>query len=150
MHGMRATSSAIRDSFDRSFDMYRDLLAVLDAVVLSSKLPGLRSNAVGGQLWCVIGARESYARAIAAGRWDGFSCSLLEPADPMRVGEALDRAAAAVIEVLGSLDELGDAQARLLLDLLEHEAQHQGQLIRYLYGLRLPIPDSWKSRYALG
>jgi len=34
-------------------------------------------------------------------------------------------------------------------NLLEHEAQHHGQLIRYLYGLRLPIPASWKSRYAL-
>jgi len=37
----------------------------------------------------------------------------------------------------------------LALDLLEHEAAHQGQLIRYLYGLALPIPASWKRRYAL-
>jgi hypothetical protein len=28
-------------------------------------------------------------------------------------------------------------------------AAHHGQLIRDLYGLNLPIPDSWKSRYAL-
>lgn len=32
---------------------------------------------------------------------------------------------------------------------LEHEAAHQGQLIRYLYGLRLAIPESWRKRYAL-
>ena len=37
----------------------------------------------------------------------------------------------------------------LVLDLLEHEAAHHGQLIRYLYGLDLPIPDSWKRKYAL-
>ena len=30
------------------------------------------------------------------------------------------------------------------LDLLEHEAAHHGQLIRYLYGLDLPIPETWK------
>jgi hypothetical protein len=36
-----------------------------------------------------------------------------------------------------------------VLDLLEHEAQHHGQLIRYLYALKLAIPDSWKARYAL-
>jgi hypothetical protein len=149
MRGMTAVSAAIRDSFDRSFGMYRDLLALLDEHALASKLAGVPSNAIGGQLWCVVGARESYARAIAAGRWDGFSCSLLEPGDPAQVTDALDRSAAAVSEQLGDVDQFGDAQVRLLLDLLEHETQHQGQLIRYLYGLRLPVPDSWKARYAL-
>lgn len=36
-----------------------------------------------------------------------------------------------------------------LFDLLEHEAQHHGQLIRYLYGLGIERPPSWKERYAL-
>jgi uncharacterized damage-inducible protein DinB len=33
--------------------------------------------------------------------------------------------------------------------LLEHEVQHHGQLIRYLYGLGIERPESWKQRYAL-
>jgi hypothetical protein len=37
-----------------------------------------------------------------------------------------------------------------MIDLLEHEAGHHGQLIRYLYGLRREIPESWKKKYALG
>lgn len=143
-------STAVVESFDRSFGLYRDLLAVLDEVSLNSRLPGLSSNAIGGQLWCVVGARESYARAIAAGEWTGFSCSLDEPGDPAKVAEALARSEAAVSEALAQLDESSDAQDRLVLDLIEHEAQHHGQLIRYLYGLKLPIPASWKARYALG
>jgi hypothetical protein len=65
------------------------------------------------------------------------------------VAAALDRSAAAVASVLQAHERLTEAQQRLVLDLLEHEAQHHGQLIRYLYGLGLQIPASWKERYAL-
>ena len=37
----------------------------------------------------------------------------------------------------------------MLLALLEHEAQHQGQLIRYVYALDYTFPESWASRWAL-
>jgi hypothetical protein len=47
------------------------------------------------------------------------------------------------------IDGFSAAQQGFLLDWLEHEAAHQGQLIRYLYGLRLAIPQSWRKRYAL-
>jgi len=143
------TATAIRNSFDRSFGLYRDLLEILDGRLLGSKLPGLPSNTLGAQLWCVVGARESYARAIASGKWAGFSCSLDDPGDPAKVVEALGRSETAVREALGSPGRSSDTQDRLVLDLLEHEAQHQGQLIRYLYALKMPIPASWKSRYAL-
>jgi hypothetical protein len=143
------SSSAVGTSFERSFGLYRDLLGVLDARALTSGLPGLPSNSIGAQLWCVVGARESYARAITAGGWSGFTCSLDEPGDPGRVAAALESSAATVASALRSQERLTDLQERLVLDLLEHEAQHHGQLIRYLYGLRLPIPASWKDRYAL-
>ena len=143
------SSAAVRASFDRSFGLYRDLLEVLDEDGLQSRLPGLSSNAIGAQLWCVIGARESYARAIAAGEWAGFSCSLDEPGDPAKVAAALGSSESAVLQALRHLAEMTEAQDRLVLDLLEHEAQHQGQLIRYLYALRLEIPASWRARYAL-
>ena len=143
------SSSSIGTSFERSFRMYRDLLGVLDARTLTSRLPGVPSNSIGAQLWCVVGARESYARAIEAGAWAGFTCSLDEPGDPERVAAALESSAAMVASVLRSEERLNDVQERFVLDLLEHEAQHHGQLIRFLYGLRLPIPASWKDRYAL-
>lgn len=108
------------------------------------------SNTIGAQLWCVVGARESYSRAIKAGEWSGFTCSLVDPGSKTEVQAALGRSEADVSEALADVALRTDAASGLILDLLEHEAAHQGQLIRYLYGLKLPIPPSWKERYALG
>jgi hypothetical protein len=33
--------------------------------------------------------------------------------------------------------------------LLEHEIQHHGQLIRFVYGNRLSFPESWNQRYTV-
>jgi hypothetical protein len=149
MQQLMVSATAVTTSFERSFALYRDLLDVLDERALASALPGLPSNSIGAQLWCVVGARESYARAIASGAWAGFTCSLDEPGDPTKVTASLQESAERVSEVLKSSGPSTEVQDRLVLDLLEHEAQHHGQLIRYLYALRLPIPASWKGRYAL-
>ncbi|HXH23274.1 MAG TPA: hypothetical protein VNN10_14715 [Dehalococcoidia bacterium] len=138
-----------RNSLERSFRLYRDFVAALPPDALSRKLPGLRSNSIGAQLWCVVGARESYGRALEAGRWSGFSCSLEDANDGAQVVEALARSEEAVRAALEGAGAFDDPRNRLLLDLVEHEAAHQGQLIRYLYGLDLPIPASWRERYAL-
>lgn len=142
-------AAALADRFARSFDLYRDLAAGLDETALNSKLPGLPSNAIGLQLWCVVGARESYARAIREGAWAGFSCSLEEPGRKEPVVDALRDSAAIVSGVLGSIGDFDEIRSGLMIDLLEHEAAHQGQLIRYLYGLRLRAPESWRNRYHL-
>ncbi|MES2737583.1 MAG: hypothetical protein V4672_14770 [Verrucomicrobiota bacterium] len=139
----------IADSLDRSFTLYRDLIESLDETALSSKLPQLPSNTLGLQLWCVVGARESYSRAIQANQWSGFTCSLETVSVKTPVAEALTRSAQAVSDALKSIETYTDVQNRLIIDLLEHEAAHHGQLIRYLYALKLTIPASWKSRYAL-
>lgn len=141
--------SALRQSFARSFGLYRDLAESLDSRALKSHLVDVRSNTIGEQLWCVVGARESYARAVLAGSWSGFTCSLDDPADPSRVAESLSRSEGAVLHALEAIETYTASQSRLILDLLEHEAAHHGQLIRYLYALRLAIPPSWKARYAL-
>ncbi len=142
-------TSIIQDSFDRSFALYRDLVVSLDDDTLSSKLADLPSNTVGLQLWCVVGARESFTRAIQANHWSGFSCSLDSTTEKAPVADALHRTAEGVSGILQTIDSFTDVQNRLIIDLLEHEAAHQGQLIRYLYGLRLTIPASWRSRYSL-
>jgi hypothetical protein len=148
-HAGMMSTNAVVESLDRSFGLYRDLFPLLDETLLSSRLGSLPSNTVGAQLWCVVGARESYARAIVAGEWAGFSCSLEATTDPASVCAALDRSAGSASEAVRSLDRPSHAQERLVLDLLEHEAQHHGQLIRYLYGLRHAVPASWKERYGL-
>jgi hypothetical protein len=141
----------ILERLDLSFALYDELVGELDEALLEATLPGLPSNTIGAQLWCVVGARESYARAIVAGEWDGFSCSLTAAGtrDREAVTAALARSAADVRRAFDALAPEDDDRVRLALQLLEHEAAHHGQLIRYLYGLRLPVPTGWKERYAL-
>ena len=132
--------------------LYEDLVAALPEEALGMRLPELPSNSIGSQLWCVVGARESYVKAIRAGRWQGFACRVTrdESKASRQMGAALEETAALAEACLedGSVEWTPESE-RLLVTLLEHEAQHHGQLIRYLYGNRLEIPASWKERYAL-
>lgn len=132
---------------ERSFKLTHDLVAYLDEASLGLDLPGLPSNRIAGQLWCIVGARESYLKAIVAGGWQGFSCSLTTPRAKESVLAALD----ATHQSLGELDfaDLTDAQLDLAFALLEHEVQHHGQLIRFVYANGLTFPDSWHERYTV-
>ncbi len=69
----------LKTRLDRAFTLTRDLVAHLDEGALGLDLPNLPSNRIAGQLWCIVGARESYLRAIEAGGWQGFTCSLSAP-----------------------------------------------------------------------
>jgi len=128
---------------------HRELVLALPEEAFQVRLP-LRSNSIGAQYWCVIGARQSYTRAITVGEWGGFKCSL-SAADVKvkgKVLEALDQSAADFNQV-ASLVEWNLRRDDLLLALFEHETQHQGQLIRYVYGLGYTFPLSWIERWAL-
>ena len=142
---------ALRDRLERSLDLYLELSQSLSDDDLARTLPGLRSNSVGAQLWCVVGARESYARAVEGGTWAGFSCSLTgdDVKSVERVRDALERSGRRVLELAAEAGSFDEVRAGLLMDLLEHEAAHRGQLIRYLYGVPLAIPDGWRKAYAL-
>ena len=146
-----AISAIIRERFVASFELYDELASEVPEASLALKLPGIASNALGDQLWCVVGARESFAGAIRSGAWSGFSCSLTAQETRARdaVIAALSRSAEDLLVAIDDLGMYDDDRSRFALRLLEHEAAHQGQLIRYLYGLRLPIPAGWKVRYAL-
>lgn len=89
---------------------------------------------------------ESYARAVAAGSWQGFTCSLRDPLDGGAVSAAL---AASRAGLLGESAGLGEAVLTIVGECLEHEAQHHGQLIRYFYANELPFPEAFARRYAL-
>jgi len=145
------TAAIIRERVLESFELYDELAAEVPEASLAMKLPGIPSNTVGAQLWCVVGARESFAGAIRSGAWPGFSCSLTadETREREAVTAALSRSAEQVLAAIDDADPDDEDRLRFVLRLLEHESAHQGQLIRYLYGLQLPIPERWKERYAL-
>jgi hypothetical protein len=136
---------------DESFAMYDELVAGLSGDDLARKLP-VPSNIIGSQLWCVVGARESWARAIEKGSWDGFSCSITSRDDvisPDAMRHALASSAMAVRRASSAAPD-DPQRTDLKLRLLVHESQHQGQLLRYLLGLKLPVPARWRERFALG
>lgn len=125
--------------------LFEDLIVAMSDTAMELGLP-VRSNTIWDQLWCVVGARESYAKAIASGEWAGFSCSLTatDRGSRKKMAEAL-----ASSRVMMEESGKSSPDSPFLLDVLLHEAQHQGQLIRYIYGLDLAFPASWQTRWNL-
>ena len=139
--------SILKGNLLRAFQLTADIVTHLDESNLTLELPELPSNQISGQLWCVVGARESYLRAIEAGEWKGFSCSLKTPHIKESVLTALQGSNHQLLEL--GFENLSEIQMKLAFDLLEHEVQHHGQLIRYIYGNRLSFPESWHRRYTV-
>lgn len=140
----------LRERLTRANGLFVDLVGHVPEEALASHLGELRSNTIGEQLWCVVGARNSYLNAARVGSWQGFSCPLTKAQITRKdVAAALTSVFDDLEAFLASAPELTEAQEDYLWDLLEHEVQHHGQVIRYLYGLGLGVPESWKRRYNL-
>lgn len=137
----------LKENLTRALSLTHDLVTHLEEKSLTLDLPNLPSNQIAGQLWCVVGARESYLKAIEAGTWKGFSCSLKTPEVKQSVLNALEASSRSLNEI--NFEDLSDVQLKLAFDLLEHEIQHHGQLIRYVYGNHLTFPESWQKRYTV-
>jgi hypothetical protein len=137
----------LKSRLSRSFELTHDLVSHLDEGALNLDLPGLPSNRIASQLWCMVGARESYIRAIQLGGWKGFSCSLATPHAKHAVLAALE----ATERQLNEIDFTGltEIQIGFAFQLLEHEVQHHGQLIRFVYANGLTFPESWNRRYTV-
>jgi hypothetical protein len=137
----------LKTKLENSFQLTHDLVAHLEEESLSLDLPNLPSNQISGQFWCIVGARESYLKALEVGGWQGFSCSLKTP----RVKESVLEVLEETQQQLGKIDfaDFSDTQIDLAFALLEHEVQHHGQLIRFVYGNKLTFPESWHTRYTV-
>ncbi|KAB3537290.1 hypothetical protein F8154_03070 [Alkaliphilus pronyensis] len=131
-----------------AFNLTIDLVHAITTDDLKLQLMDLPSNTIGEQLWCIIGARESYLKAIINEGWMGFSCSLDDTTSKNEVLKCLKNSADDSLAYLNNA-ELNEKQTDLLLALLEHEIQHHGQLIRYFYGNKLTFPKSWTERYTV-
>ena len=137
----------LKAKISRSFKLTYELVSHLDEPALSLDLPNLPSNRMAGQLWCIAGARESYIKAIQTGGWKGFSCSLVTPKIKQSVLATLEATDKALNDI--NFMELTDVQIDLAFHLLEHEIQHHGQLIRFVYANGLTFPESWNQRYTV-
>lgn len=125
----------------KRFDSYAELIGI--DVNLSQKLDAPKHKSLGEHLWCVVGARESYAKALRSGEWDGFNCSMTEFLQTDFI-EKLQTSAEDVKDAITQIDDWTQNRELLLLELSDHEVMHEGQIIRHLYGLGYDIPASVK------
>lgn len=137
----------LKAKLNRAFQLTYELVLHLDETALNLDLPNLPSNRMAGQLWCIVGARESYSKAIEMGAWKGFACSLAAPKIKNSVLLALEETDKKLNEI--NFMGLSEAQIDFAFNLLEHEIQHHGQLIRFVYANGLTFPESWHKRYTV-
>lgn len=140
-------NNVLKIRIDRAFNLTFDLIQGLREDELLLKLHNLPSNRIIDQLWCVVGARESYIKAIHENGWQGFSCSLEPPITKISIVAGLKKTYNSLCDC--DFSNLNTIQQNLGFDLLEHEIQHHGQLIRVIYGNKLQFPNSWNERYTV-
>ena len=121
---------------------YDDLAETLDEELLNLKIDVPKHKSLAEHLWCVIGARESYARALEAGSWAGFACSM-QSFSAEDFASKLKASSSAVDAALANLSDWNSDRSELLALLAEHEVMHEGQIIRHMYALERDLPASW-------
>ncbi len=125
------------------FRAYDELLTDLDDAALQQRIDVPKHKNLLEHLWCVVGARESYAQAIEVGQWQGFACSMTQYSHA-DFSEALRSSAEAVTLAIDGVDDWNEPRQQLLATLSEHEVMHEGQIIRHMYALGKTLPDSWQ------
>ena len=143
----------LQDRLSRAMELTDALASEVTAESLALHNATGRSNTIGEQFWCLVGARESYARAFEHGIWRGFSCSLNTSGvhDPEAVRSALEHSNTLVQVQIRSIPDarVDESRISILFDLEQNEVHLHGQLIRYFYANVLPFPTGFAKRYSL-
>ncbi len=142
-------NNLLLDRIEESFNLTFDLIENLSNDLLEKKIPKIRSNTIGEQFWCIIGARQSYIKAIEHKKWIGFSCDLEKPITVEKLSIKLTETLQKLKEKTLNFDLFTQDQINILFDLLTHEIQHHGQLIRFFYALNIDFPKTWNKKYTV-
>jgi hypothetical protein len=133
----------IIENLKTRFQAYSDLIAEIDAGDLSAKLDIPKDKSVAEHLWCIVGARESYAKALISGEWRGYSCSMSK-VNREDFDRSLASSGQALLAAIQGVSEWSSGHDELLAAVSEHEVMHEGQIIRHMYGLGRGLPESWR------
>lgn len=133
--------NVLTEALKNRFSSFQDIIDGVTDEDLGKKLDVPKHKSLAEHLWCVVGARESYANAIKTGSWNGFSCSLTS-FSRTDFASKLTASANEVLAAIDSVEVWNTDREKLLLTLSEHEVMHEGQVIRHLYGLGHEIPKS--------
>lgn len=139
---MNEMHNAVIERLLRRFDAYADLAALLDTDLLKQRIDLPRHKSLTDHLWCVVGARESYTKAIKQGEWSGFACSM-QSFEVEDFQTHLQKSALAASEAISGITDWTPERASLLATFAEHEVMHEGQIIRHMYALEQTLPESW-------
>eukprot|EP00439_Symbiodinium_sp_Y106_P088970 s1_g1506.t1 len=129
----------IIENLKARFAAYDELVADLDDVALDARIDVPKHKSLKEHLWCVVGARESYATALKAGEWQGFNCSMTAfSASDFK--SALKASAQAVVDAVGDKSAWTAAHDDLLATLAEHEVMHEGKSFGMFMPPTAPCP----------
>ena len=133
----------IIDALEVRLASYVDLINSVDDTRLGEKIDVPKHKSLIEHLWCVVGARESYAKSLRSGTWEGFSCSMTNftQAD---IADKLQTSAKDLMSAIAAVDDWTEERDQLLLTVAEHEVMHEGGIIRHMYAFENEIPASVK------
>jgi hypothetical protein len=124
------------------FEAYEELASIIDDALLNRNIEVPKHKSLAEHFWCIVGARESYARAIEHGSWTGFNCSM-KSFSAVDFAEKLEESRSAVEVAIRNVSDWTDERSTLLVTLAEHEVMHEGQITRHMYALEQELPSSW-------
>ena len=130
-------------NIEKRIGAYSDLISAIDSNDLNKKLDIPKNKSVVEHLWCIVRARESYAKALTSGEWQGFACSM-KTYDRESFELALASSGQALIAAIDAVSDWSLEHDELLAAVAEHEVMHEGQIIRHMYGLGRELPASWR------
>ncbi|MCR9260418.1 MAG: hypothetical protein NXH95_11890 [Pseudomonadaceae bacterium] len=133
----------IIENLQTRFIAYDDLISNTSEDVLVAAINVPKHKTLAEHLWCVVGARESYAKALAVGQWQGFACSM-SAFSQNDFRKSLAESSQLVSDAVEAVGDWTAERDNLLATLAEHEVMHEGQIIRHMYGLGVDLPGSWK------
>lgn len=131
----------IVDNLAKRIGFYDDLIEQTNNGTLAAELAVPRNRSLGLHLWCIVGTRESYAKAIAAGEMGGWSSSV-EKLEQDEFRDKLNRSGRDLLDAINAVSDWTPARDKLLAEVAEHEVMHEGQIIRLMFGLEKPLPSS--------
>ena len=131
----------IIDNLTQRFGFYADLATQVDDDTINAAMDIPRQRSLGQHLWCIVGARESFATAIEAGEMCGWSSSVTQFERDEFIAK-LKQSAQILLAAIDGVGEWTPQRHKLLAQVAEHEVMHEGQIIRLLFGLQKPLPSS--------
>lgn len=135
--------NTVIENIKERFKAYDELATYIDDTVLKQNTNLPKNKDLANHFWCVIGARESYTKAIETGAWSGFACSIKEVTTESIV-ISLENSKEGFDTVVSSIENWSHGRDQMLINLLEHETMHEGQIIRHMYALGYEVPKSFK------